>query len=48
MEFFAVNKRLERQILNVYLQRPPKPSRIKQERWPSSSARNQRQGVTVW
>ena len=48
MEFFAVNKRLERLILNAYLQRPPKPSRIRQERWPSSSARSQRQGVTVW
>ena len=48
MEFFAVNKRLERQILNVYLQRPPKPSRMKQQRWPSSAVRNQRQGVTTW
>lgn len=48
MEFFAVNKRLERQILNVYLQRPPKPSRIKQQRWPSSSARTRQREVMVW
>lgn len=48
LEFFAVGKRLERQILHVSLQRPPKPSRIQQERWPSSSVRQTRRGVTIW
>jgi hypothetical protein len=48
MEYFAVNKRLERQILDTYLKRPPKPSRINQQRWPSSAVRTQRIGVTTW
>jgi hypothetical protein len=49
MEYFAVNKRLERQILDTYLKRPPKPSRMNQRRMPDSAARYQRlQGVTTW
>lgn len=49
MEYFAVNKRLERQILDTYLNRPPKPSRMKQQRWPDSAARYARlNGVTSW
>jgi hypothetical protein len=48
MEYFAVNKRLERQILDTYLKRPPKPSRMNQRRMPDSAARYQRTGVTTW
>lgn len=49
MEYGAVDERLQRQILDVYLARPPKPSRIAQQRWPDSAARFARQnGVTTW
>lgn len=49
MEYFAVNKRLERLILHTALQRPPKASRIKQERWPDSARRYARMnGITTW
>lgn len=49
MEYFAVNKRLERQILDVYLQRPPKPSQMAHKRWPNNAAQYARvNGITTW
>lgn len=49
MEYFAVDKRLARLILNTALQPAPKPSRRQYRRMPDSAARYQRmQRVTSW